>query len=143
MRKYPKIVQCDARGQIVIPKDVRQELGIDEGSAFWMYSVTDEGILLKMVPREELSDDSPVIAEIREKADRIKKKKVVKSRKKIMPETDVVPKKQSGRKSGSTSKKKTTLKMKKQVRKKKTALKMKKKINPKITKKTTPKAKKK
>lgn len=72
MRKYPKIVQCDSRGQIVIPKDVRQELDLDEGSAFWLYSVTDEGILLKKVPREELSPDSNIVSEIKDKASKIK-----------------------------------------------------------------------
>ena len=71
MRKYPKIVQCDARGQIVIPKDVRAELGLDEGSAFWLYSITDEGILLKKVPDEDLSTDSPIAQKIKEKADKI------------------------------------------------------------------------
>ncbi|MFT4303350.1 MAG: AbrB/MazE/SpoVT family DNA-binding domain-containing protein [Candidatus Woesearchaeota archaeon] len=43
----PKIVQVDKRGQIVIPKDVRNELGITDKTSFWVYSVTDEGILLK------------------------------------------------------------------------------------------------
>jgi AbrB family looped-hinge helix DNA binding protein len=43
----PKIVQVDKRGQIVIPKDVRNKLNITEKSSFWVYSVTDKGILLK------------------------------------------------------------------------------------------------
>jgi AbrB family looped-hinge helix DNA binding protein len=72
MKKYPKIVQCDARGQIVIPKDIRQELGIDEGSAFWMYSITDEGILLKIVPNDELSEHSSIVSEMKEKSDKLK-----------------------------------------------------------------------
>jgi AbrB family looped-hinge helix DNA binding protein len=71
LKKYPKIVQCDKRGQIVIPKDVRQELGIDEGSAFWMYSITEEGILLKMVPEEALEEHSVVIKKIKDKSDKI------------------------------------------------------------------------
>ncbi|MBN1544361.1 AbrB/MazE/SpoVT family DNA-binding domain-containing protein [Candidatus Woesearchaeota archaeon] len=71
MKKYPKIVQCDARGQIVIPKDIRQELEIEEGSAFWMYSITEEGILLKLVPKDELSEHSVVISRIKEKSDKI------------------------------------------------------------------------
>lgn len=44
---FPKIVQVDKRGQIVIPKEVREELGINSKSNLWIYSVTDEGILLK------------------------------------------------------------------------------------------------
>ena len=60
MKKYPKIVQCDSRGQIVIPKDIRQELGIDEGTGFWMFSISDEGILLKKIKDENLSDSSAV-----------------------------------------------------------------------------------
>ena len=71
MKKYPKIVQCDARGQIVIPKDIRQELEIEEGSAFWMYSITDEGILLKLVPKDDLSEHSSVVGKIKEKSDKI------------------------------------------------------------------------
>ncbi|MFC1741203.1 AbrB/MazE/SpoVT family DNA-binding domain-containing protein [Nanoarchaeota archaeon] len=71
MKKYPKIVQCDKRGQIVIPKDIRQELGVDEGSAFWMYSITEEGILLKLVPEDRLEDHSRVIKTIKEKSEKI------------------------------------------------------------------------
>ena len=68
MKKFPKIVQCDKRGQIVIPKDIRQELDIDEGTAFWMYSITDEGILLKKVRQEELSEFSPSISTLKSKS---------------------------------------------------------------------------
>ena len=71
MKKYPKVVQCDKRGQIVIPKDIRQELDIDEGSAFWMFSIEGEGILLKKVPEEELSEDSKVVKKLKEKSDKL------------------------------------------------------------------------
>jgi AbrB family looped-hinge helix DNA binding protein len=71
MKKYPKIVQCDKRGQIVIPKDIRQELEIDEGSAFWMFSITDQGILLKRIPDEELSEHSIVLNKIKEKSSKV------------------------------------------------------------------------
>ena len=43
----PKIVQVDKRGQIVIPKEVRSELNITNKTNLWVYSITDEGILLK------------------------------------------------------------------------------------------------
>lgn len=54
MKKYPKLVQADKRGQIVIPKDVRQELGIDENTGFYVYTIPGEGILLKQVEPEPL-----------------------------------------------------------------------------------------
>jgi AbrB family looped-hinge helix DNA binding protein len=54
MGKYPKVVQCDSRGQIVIPKPIRSELKIEEGAAFFMYQ-TEDGIFLKRIemPSEE------------------------------------------------------------------------------------------
>ncbi|MBN2881001.1 AbrB/MazE/SpoVT family DNA-binding domain-containing protein [Candidatus Woesearchaeota archaeon] len=71
MKKYPKLVQCDKRGQIVIPKDVRLDLGIEEGTGFFMYIVTDEGILLKKVQAPELSENKEILNEIYEKSDKI------------------------------------------------------------------------
>ena len=71
MKKYPKIVQCDKRGQIVIPKDIRDELGIAEGTGFYMYSVTDEGILLKKIPEETLGDQDKILDEIKDKGKQI------------------------------------------------------------------------
>jgi AbrB family looped-hinge helix DNA binding protein len=67
MGKYPKVVQCDSRGQIVIPKTIRSELKIEEGAAFWMYQ-TEEGIFLKRIeapPTEKMIKKS--VKEVREK----------------------------------------------------------------------------
>ncbi len=75
LKKYPKLVQCDARGQIVIPKDVRRELKIDEGTGFWMYTVTEEGILLKKVEAPPLAKHSEIIKKLDEKAGKLKIKK--------------------------------------------------------------------
>ena len=75
VKKYPKLVQCDARGQIVIPKDIRRELKIDEGTGFWMFTVTEEGILLKKVNAPSLKEDDEVVKKISEKADKLKIKR--------------------------------------------------------------------
>jgi AbrB family looped-hinge helix DNA binding protein len=71
MKKYPKIVQCDSRGQIVIPKDIRADLKIDEGTGFFVYTVADEGILLKRIKPEELGDHKAIVEEIKENADKL------------------------------------------------------------------------
>ena len=75
MKKYPKIVQADKRGQIVIPKDIRRELGIDESTGFYMYTITDEGILLKKIEPNEFEDNQEILDELEEKADKVKIKK--------------------------------------------------------------------
>ncbi len=75
MKKYPKIVQCDKRGQIVIPKDIRRDLKIDEGTGFWMYSVTNEGILLKKIDILPLDENKDMLDEIKSKSDKLKIKK--------------------------------------------------------------------
>lgn len=48
MDQYPILVQCDKRGQIVIPKNIREELGITKQTEFFAYSITDKGLLLKI-----------------------------------------------------------------------------------------------
>jgi AbrB family looped-hinge helix DNA binding protein len=75
VKKYPKLVQCDKRGQIVIPKDIRRELKIDEGTGFWMYTITDEGILLKKINSPSLEKHSEIVRNLEEKADKLKVKK--------------------------------------------------------------------
>ena len=84
VKKYPKLVQCDKRGQIVIPKDIRRELKIDEGTGFWMYTITDEGILLKKVEAPSLGKHAEMVKKLEEKADKLKirKKSIKKSVKK-------------------------------------------------------------
>ena len=55
MPAYPKIVQIDSRGQLVIPKNVRKELDISEGAAFWVYE-TEDGIFLKKVEAPKMDE---------------------------------------------------------------------------------------
>ena len=75
MKKFAKIVQCDSRGQIVIPKDVRQELNIEGGTGFYMYIIENEGVLLKIIPQKELSDHAHIVKEIEVNAEKIDVKK--------------------------------------------------------------------
>ena len=83
MKKYPKLVQIDSRGQIVIPKDIRSELGIDEGTGFWVYSIENEGILLKKVDAKPLGEHENVLSELEEKAPKLKKRILQKQSKSI------------------------------------------------------------
>ena len=75
MKKYPKLVQCDKRGQIVIPKDIRRELKIDEGTGFWVYTVTNEGLLLKKIDHKPLEKHDKILEKIDEKSEKINVKK--------------------------------------------------------------------
>lgn len=75
MKKYNKQIKCDERGQIVIPRDIRSDLGIDEGTGFFIYVITDEGILLKKIESEPLSSHSELLNEIEAKSDKLKLKK--------------------------------------------------------------------
>jgi len=74
MKKYPKTIQCDDRGQLVIPKDIRSELGIKEGTGFWVHSIVNEGILLKKVPAPSLGEEE-IITEIENKSGKLGIKK--------------------------------------------------------------------
>ena len=65
MKKFAKIVQSDSRGQIVIPKDVRRELNIDEGSGYYMYIIEGEGLFLKVIPSKELSDHDSAVSQLK------------------------------------------------------------------------------
>lgn len=74
MKKFPKTIKCDDRGQLVIPKAIRAELGINEGTGFWMHCVTNEGILLKKINMPSLEQEE-IVGEIKGKIDKIKIKK--------------------------------------------------------------------
>ena len=74
MKKYPKTIQCDDRGQLVIPKDIRAELDIKEGTGFWVHSIVNEGILLKKVITPSLAEED-IMTEISNKADKLGIKK--------------------------------------------------------------------
>ncbi|MBU0535550.1 MAG: AbrB/MazE/SpoVT family DNA-binding domain-containing protein [Nanoarchaeota archaeon] len=50
MAETPYLVQADKRGQIVIPKQLRDKLGIEEAD-FELFSIGNKGILLKVQPK--------------------------------------------------------------------------------------------
>jgi len=71
MKKYPKPIQCDERGQLVIPRDIRSDLNIEEGTGFWVFSIEKEGILLKKLDIEALDENKDLVQEMTDKADKI------------------------------------------------------------------------
>lgn len=75
MKKYHKQIKCDVRGQIVIPKDIRSDLNVEEGTGFLLYTITKEGILLKKIIPESLDKHEEILAELQEKADKLDIKK--------------------------------------------------------------------
>ena len=50
MSNHLKISQIDNRGQIVIPKEIREKLKISPGTGFYIYNISSDGILLKKIP---------------------------------------------------------------------------------------------
>jgi len=60
MRKYPRIVQADGRGQLVIPKEVRNALSIEDGTGFFVYVIENEGIMLKLIKEPDLENEEIV-----------------------------------------------------------------------------------
>ena len=45
-----KVVQVDSKGQIVIPKAIRNKLNIEKGDAFWI-SIVDGEISLQKIKK--------------------------------------------------------------------------------------------
>ena len=75
MKKYPRPVKCDERGQLVIPRDIRSDLNIEEGTGFWVFSIEKEGILLKKLDVEDLDDNEEILSELEDKAEKINLKR--------------------------------------------------------------------
>lgn len=71
MKKYPKTISSDYKGQLVIPKEARKELSIEEGTAFWIFVIENEGILLKKISGERLSEHDLMVIEFKENAEKI------------------------------------------------------------------------
>ena len=51
-----KIVQSDARGQIVIPQKIRKQLSIEDGAAFWIYTQKNN-IILQKIDKPKLKNE--------------------------------------------------------------------------------------
>jgi len=50
-----KISQVDSRGQIVIPKELREKLKISSGTGFFVYELSSDSILLKKIPEPSIN----------------------------------------------------------------------------------------
>ena len=62
----------DERGQLVIPKDVREELNLAAGVGFMLYVLDDEAIVLKPVPAKDFSDHASTVRELEASASKLK-----------------------------------------------------------------------
>lgn len=72
MKRYAKLLQMDERGQLVIPKDVRQEMGLDAGVGFALYALDNEAILLKPIPMKDLEDHPELMRELETNLSKLK-----------------------------------------------------------------------
>jgi AbrB family looped-hinge helix DNA binding protein len=50
MSKPSKISQIDAKGQIVIPKELRDKLKVIPGTGFAIFELSKDSIILKKIP---------------------------------------------------------------------------------------------
>lgn len=75
MKKYPKPIKCDERGQLVIPRDIRNDLAVEEGTGFFLYTITDEGILLKKIDSQPLEAHHEILNEVEQKSAKLGIKK--------------------------------------------------------------------
>jgi AbrB family looped-hinge helix DNA binding protein len=76
MKRYAKLLQMDERGQLVIPKDVRDELRLETGAGFSLYVLDAEGIVLVPVENKDLRDHPRIVRELEENAEKISVGKV-------------------------------------------------------------------
>ncbi len=68
MEKLESIVKISSKGQIVIPKEVRERLGIKAGGKLAVI-VRDDEIILRKIERLNLSEISSRISSVVEKED--------------------------------------------------------------------------
>jgi AbrB family looped-hinge helix DNA binding protein len=68
MSKGSKIARIDSRGQIVIPKELRDKMKVSDGTGFFVYELSTDSILLKKIP-----DISVDLEKARQKMRRLKK----------------------------------------------------------------------
>ena len=68
MEKLESIVKMSVKGQIVVPKEVRERLGIKAGGKLAVI-VRDDEIILRKIERLNLSEISSRISSVVEKED--------------------------------------------------------------------------
>jgi len=54
MDKKSKILQTDSKGQIVIPKEIRDKLNIGQGTGFFIYEISNSELLLKKIDEPKM-----------------------------------------------------------------------------------------
>lgn len=55
MAQKARIVQVDSRGQIVMPKEMRESLGLKGSAEFSLFSISDNALFLKPVKNRKIS----------------------------------------------------------------------------------------
>lgn len=65
MQEIPEIARVSSKGQIVIPTDIRQRLGIREGSVFAVSSVDGDMVVMKKVKNPVTREDIETLADVK------------------------------------------------------------------------------
>jgi AbrB family looped-hinge helix DNA binding protein len=65
MQEIPEIARVSSKGQIVIPTDIRERLGIKEGSIFAVSSLDGDMVVMKKVESPVKAEDMELLAEVK------------------------------------------------------------------------------
>jgi transcriptional pleiotropic regulator of transition state genes len=55
-----ELAKLSSKGQLTLPKSVRDKLNLDKGSFIAIYLEKDQIVMKKVNPRKPLSDDDPI-----------------------------------------------------------------------------------
>ncbi len=64
-QEIPEIARVSSKGQIVIPNDIRERLGIREGSVFAVSSVDGDMVVMKKVKNPVDAEDIEILGEVK------------------------------------------------------------------------------
>ena len=89
LHEVPEIVTVSSKGQIVIPKDIREELHIKAGSVFAVANPFEDTVVLKKIKNPILKEDLELLKNIEEAWEEVERGEcITKSKEEFLKDLD-------------------------------------------------------